>query len=59
MLLFRKMLHCKESSWLACVSAEIDRSPIVLGASGACAFPDTVLVSSARNESARSRDAPN
>ena len=44
MLLFRKMLHCKESSWLACVSAEIDRSPIVLGASGACAFPHAVLV---------------
>ena len=59
MLLFRKMLHCKEGSWLACVSAEkIDRSPIVLGASGASAFPHTVLVSSARNENARSRDTP-
>src|SRR4029078_9343640 len=45
MLLFRKMLHCKEGSWLASVSAEkIDRSPIVLGASGASAFPHAVLV---------------
>ena len=59
MPLFRKMLHCKDGSWLACVSPEkIDRLCSVRAAR--LRFPAHCAGRvRAGNESARSRGAPN
>jgi hypothetical protein len=61
MLLFRKMLHCKDGSWLACVSAEkLTEVRLCSVRAARLRFPAHCAgLVGAGNESARSRGAPN